>query len=106
MLRPVLHIALHFFVPAFVARWWFAERWKWAWLVMMSAMAVDLDHSLANPIYDPNRCGIGFHPLHSYPALVIYAALAMVAKTRLFGMGLIVHMVLDGIDCMWIALDQ
>ena len=35
-------------------------------------MFVDLDHLLANPIYDPCRCSIGFHPLHNYFAIVIY----------------------------------
>ena len=36
-------------------------------------MLVDLDHLLADPIYDPERCSIGFHPLHSIPAIVVYA---------------------------------
>jgi hypothetical protein len=38
-------------------------------------MIVDVDHLLADPIYDPNRCSIGFYPLHTTPAIVIYAAL-------------------------------
>jgi hypothetical protein len=41
---------------------------------MALTIIVDLDHLLADPIYDPNRCSIGFHPLHSYPAIVIYLA--------------------------------
>ena len=30
----------------------------------MLTMMVDLDHLIADPIFDPQRC-IGFHPLHS-----------------------------------------
>lgn len=64
-------------------------------------MAVDLDHLLADPIYDPNRCSIGFHPLHSYPAVAIYAILLFFPKVRLIGIGLIIHMALDYIDCFY-----
>lgn len=69
-----------------------------AWLIMIATMAVDLDHLLAVPIYDPNRCNIGFHPLHSYIAIVIYFTLLVFAKARLIAFGLIIHMALD-IDC-------
>ena len=103
MLRPFVHLALHVIVPGVVARWAFVDRWKWAWFIMVLTMAVDLDHLLANPVYDPNRCGIGFHPLHSYPAIIVYLAMATIAKTRLLGFGLVIHMILDGVDCMWIA---
>ena len=41
-------------------------------LIMVSTMVIDLDHLLANPVYGPQRCGIGFHPLHSYLAIVVY----------------------------------
>lgn len=66
---------------------------------MMSTMLVDLDHLLANPIYDPNRCSIGFHPLHNPIAIAIYAILCFVPKLRLVGIGLIIHMSLDLADC-------
>ena len=42
----------------------FKKNWKTAYTVMISTMLVDLDHLLANPVYDPQRCSIGFHPLH------------------------------------------
>jgi hypothetical protein len=79
----------------------FRDRWKSAWLIMALTIIVDLDHLLANPIYDPNRCSIGFHPLHSYPAIVIYLVLTSITKTRLIGLGLLIHMALDGLDCIW-----
>lgn len=68
---------------------------------MMSAMIIDLDHLLANPIYDPFRCGINLHPLHSSPAIAVYALLAAIPKTRLVGFGLLIHIILDGLDCVW-----
>lgn len=66
---------------------------------MLLTMAVDLDHLLADPVYDPNRCGIGFHPLHSYPAIVAYAFLLIPRMTRLVALGLVIHMALDALDC-------
>ncbi len=101
MIRPITHILLHFLAPGIVAGIAFRDRWKSAWLIMALTIIVDLDHLLANPIYDPNRCGIGFHPLHSYPAIVIYLVLTTITKTRLIGLGLLIHMALDGLDCIW-----
>jgi len=67
---------------------------------MLSTMLVDLDHLLAEPIYDPLRCSIGFHSLHELMPIVIYFILCFIKKTRVIGIGLIIHMVLDSIDCM------
>ena len=103
MTRQILHIALHFIVPGVVARWAFSERWKRAWFIMVLTNMVDLDHLLAIPIYDPNRCGIGFHPLHSYLAVIAYLAMTATAKTRFVGVGLVIHMALDGLDCVWMG---
>ncbi len=96
----VLHLGLHAAVPGAVALLFFRPRWKWAWLVMFATMLVDLDHLLADPIYDPNRCGIGFHPLHTYPAIAAYALLLMPRVTRVVASGLVVHMALDALDCV------
>jgi hypothetical protein len=101
MIRPVVHLLLHFIVPGIVARFSFRDRWIRAWLIMALTIIVDLDHLLADPIYDPNRCSIGYHPLHTYPAILIYLVLTMIPKTRLVGLGLMIHMVLDGLDCIW-----
>jgi hypothetical protein len=104
MVRPIIHIGLHFGVPGIVARLSFADRWKYAWFVMVLTMIVDFDHLLADPIYDPNRCGIGLHPLHAYIAIAAYVVLATISKTRLIGLGLVIHMALDGLDCIWMFL--
>ena len=60
----MLHIGLHFIVPLLVAYLFFTKNWKFAFLIMIATMVVDLDHLLADPIYSPTRCSIGFHPLH------------------------------------------
>ncbi|BBO69388.1 hypothetical protein DSCA_33180 [Desulfosarcina alkanivorans] len=101
MLRTTVHMALHVLAPAAVARFGFPRRWKRAWAVMVATMAVDLDHLLATPIFDPDRCSIGFHPLHTWPAMALYLAMALAPKTRLVGLGLVIHMALDAIDCIW-----
>lgn len=95
----MLHLGLHFLVPAFVAGLFFRKRWQVAYVLMIATMLVDVDHLLANPIYDPNRCSIGFHPLHQPWFILCYVVLSFVAKTRLVGIGLCVHMLLDAIDC-------
>ncbi len=66
---------------------------------MVATLAVDVDHLLATPVYDPDRCSIGFHPLHTAPAILLYLALAAVPRTRVVGVGLVLHMVLDALDC-------
>lgn len=80
---------------------------------MMLTMLVDLDHLWATPIYDPNRCSIGFHPLHKIQPILWYLFFsvlpfgvklgkrytAFLVPIRVFAIGLILHMALDSIDC-------
>jgi len=95
----MVHITLHFIVPTLIAFLLYREIAIKAWLMMIATMVVDLDHLLAVPIYDPNRCSIGFHPLHSYVAIGIYFVLLFFPKLRIIAIGLIIHMALDFIDC-------
>ena len=99
MLQPILHYGSHFLLPLAVAFIWFRADWKIAFLVMLSGLWIDLDHLLAYPVFDPNRCSINFHPLHTYYAMAIYVALSIYKKTRLIGLGLVLHIVADTIDC-------
>ena len=78
MLRPAFHLILHVAAPAAAARLAFAERLLRAWVITTTTMIVDLDHLLADPICDPGRCSIGFHPLHSRPAIAVYLVLATI----------------------------
>ena len=67
---------------------------------MLATMLVDLDHLAADPIVDPERCSVGFHLLHSWPAVSVYVAALFVPWVRLVGAGLVIHMGLDGLDCL------
>ncbi len=96
----MLHLALHAVVPGLIAALFFRPRCWQAWLVMLATMLVDADHLLATPVYDPGRCSIGYHPLHTAPVIALYVVLAVVPKTRLVGLGLLIHMALDGLDCV------
>lgn len=98
---PTIHIALHFLVPALVTALFFRKRWALAYGLMMATMLVDLDHLLATPVYDPGRCSIGFHPLHTAWPIALYGVLCCFRHTRYIGIGLIIHMVLDSIDCQF-----
>lgn len=95
----MFHIALHVLVPAVVAALFFRRNWLKAFVIMMLTMLVDLDHLVADPIYDPNRCSIGFHPLHRLGFVALYLLLCLFPQSRLVGLGLSIHMALDAIDC-------
>ena len=69
---------------------------------MVATMLVDIDHLVADPIYQLNRCSIGFHPFHELWAIPFYGVLCFIPnmpRIRLIGIGLVVHMALDAIDC-------
>lgn len=99
-LRATLHLLLHAAIPALLALLFWRPQAVRAWMWMMAAFVIDLDHLLADPIYAPDRCSIGFHPLHTAPAITAYAGLAVWPRTRWFGVGLVLHVLLDGLDCV------
>ncbi|MEH6466830.1 MAG: DUF6122 family protein [Porticoccus sp.] len=92
---------LHFLVPVIVSGIFFRQNWKVAYWVMVATMLVDVDHLLATPIYDPSRCSIGFHPLHEFIPIALYVVFCAIPKLRYVGVGLVVHMVLDTMDCQF-----
>jgi hypothetical protein len=96
-----VHYGLHFLVPGLIAWVFFRAQWKRVWLIMLATMAVDLDHLLADPIFDPGRCSINFHPLHTYPAIGVYVLLLLPKKTRIVAIALLLHMFADWQDCLW-----
>jgi len=101
ILQPILHYSLHFLFPGLVAWIFFRTYWKKAWLILLATMLVDLDHLLVRPIFDADRCGIGFHLLHSEYAIIFYVVFFLIPKTRLIGLGLLLHMATDALDCLW-----
>ena len=100
-MQTVLHYFLHLVFPLGIALVFFNNEWKNAYLLLLLTMLVDLDHLLASPIFDPNRCSINFHPLHSYYAMVFYVGLLFLRKPfRILGIGLLLHMFTDLVDCL------
>ncbi len=100
-LKPIVHYSLHFLAPGLIALIFFRKEWKKAWIIMIATMLVDVDHLLATPIFDPDRCSIGYHPLHSYYAIAVYFVLLFFPKTRIIAVGLLFHMFTDWQDCQW-----
>jgi len=70
-------------------------------MIMILTMLVDLDHLLADPFYQEDRCSINFHPLHSYFAIAIYMIMTFLRRPfNIIGIGLLLHMLTDFIDCL------
>ncbi|MEP1150987.1 MAG: DUF6122 family protein [Balneola sp.] len=112
----MLHIGLHFIVPLLISFLFYRKDWKFSFWILIGTMLVDLDHLLANPIYDPTRCSIGFHPLHTWPAIIVYSTLFVTTFfilqkknenrspffiIHLVALGLLIHMALDWLDCLF-----
>jgi len=123
MLQSFVHYGLHFSAPGMIAYIFFRDNWRSAWFIMIATMLVDLDHLYAckqmfpldggftwptidhlmecPEIFVPDRCSIGFHPLHSYYAISAYVILLIIPKTRIIAVGLLFHMLTDYQDCFW-----
>lgn len=101
MLQTTIHYSLHFLAPGLIAWLFFRKNWKRVWLIFLATMVVDLDHLLADPIFDPDRSSINFHPLHSYWAIGIYFLMLIPVKTRIVAIGLLFHMATDFQDSLW-----
>ncbi|MDH5434072.1 MAG: DUF6122 family protein [Gammaproteobacteria bacterium] len=95
----MIHIFLHFIIPLLTAKFFYTKNWLKVWGILVLTMLVDLDHLLATPMYDPMRCSINFHPLHTYWAIGVYLLLLIPKKTRIVAIGLVIHMLLDWQDC-------
>jgi hypothetical protein len=99
--QTFIHYFLHLGFPFFIAFFFFRKDWKKVYFVLLATMLVDLDHLLASPFFQSDRCSIAFHPLHSYSAMVVYFILLFFRKPfRIIGIGLLFHMFTDLIDCM------
>jgi hypothetical protein len=101
-MQIVVHYFFHLIFPAFIAYIFYRRDWKRVYLLFLCTMAIDLDHLLATPIYDPMRCSVGFHPLHSFYAIPVYVACLFVSKLRVISIGLLFHVLTDTIDCLWL----
>lgn len=102
ILRLSIHYGLHFIFPGIIAFVFFKSEWKKAWLLMLLTMLIDLDHLVATPIFDAQRCSINFHPLHTYWAFLVYVSLLFFKKTRIIAIGFVLHIITDALDCLWL----
>ena len=101
MTQFFIHYSLHFIFPLLIAFVFFRKDWKKVYLIMLLTMIVDLDHLIANPIYQADRCSINFHPLHTYYAIAAYIILIFFRKPlNIIGIGLLLHMLTDYIDSL------
>ena len=101
MIQGLIHYGIHFIAPLLVAVLFYRKDWIKSYVIFLSAFVIDLDHLLATPLFDPYRCSIDFHPLHSYVAIGVYLCLLVPSKTRLIGIGLCIHILADYCDCLF-----
>lgn len=90
-----MHYGIHFLLPIAIGLIFFKRNRMAVILVLLAGIIIDIDHLLADPVFDPDRCSIGFHPLHSYGAMAVYVLLFIFKKTRLFGLALLIHILAD-----------
>jgi len=105
ILQTITHYSLHLFAPGILAWLLFRDIWKKGWLIMLGTMLVDIDHLVATPIFEAGRCGINFHPLHSFYAIAIYLLMLFVPNRYvcIVAVGLLLHMLTDFQDCLWMG---
>lgn len=100
-METFLHYFLHLVFPVVLAYVFFRKDWKKAYLIMLATMLVDLDHLVADPIFQADRCSINFHPLHTYYAMGVYVLFLFLRRPfNIIGLGLLFHMLTDYIDCL------
>lgn len=101
-MQTFIHYFLHFGFPVIIAYLFFKNNWKKIALLLLATMLVDVNHLLASPIFDPNRCSFGFHIFHSYYAIGLYVILLFLKRPyNIIGLGLLLHMLTDFIDCLF-----
>ena len=101
IVQPLVHYGGHWLVPFAIGWLFWRENWLCAALVIASANLIDLDHLIANPVFDPDRCSIGYHLLHGWIAAIVYLLLIMIPRwwVRAFAVGALWHLAVDYNDC-------
>jgi hypothetical protein len=96
-IREIVHFFLHLIFPIFIAKIFFRNNWRQAYFLMLATMLVDVDHLFADPLFDPNRNSINFHPLHTYWAIGAYflGVIFLRGNYRIIAVGLLFHMFTD-----------
>ncbi|MBC9796060.1 DUF6122 family protein [Sinomicrobium weinanense] len=105
MLRFIVHYGLHFIFPVLIAYWFYRPQFIKVSLILLSGILIDIDHLLADTIFDVNRCSIGFHLLHGYIPIVLYVLLFTYKPTRIIGLALLLHILADTADCLLMSFN-
>jgi len=101
-MQAILHYFLHFGFPLIIALVFFRKEWKRVYGILLATMLIDLDHLFANPVFQADRCSIGFHFLHTYEAMILYVLLLFLPKPfKVIGIGILFHLLTDLVDCLW-----
>ena len=103
MLRFFIHYGIHFILPILIGWIFFREHRLKIILILLGGILIDVDHLWANPIFDANRCSIGYHFLHSYWAIAVYFVLFLYKPARIIGLALLIHILADTVDC-WLMV--
>ena len=98
--HQITHLSGHLILPIALAYVGYTATWQKTSTILLSTNIVDIDHLIADPIYDPDRCSLGYHPLHSIPAIGVYSGMLFNENTQQIGVGLLTHMAVDYIDCI------
>ena len=98
--QKIIHLSGHTILPIAISYAGYGSSWKSVAKIMIASNLVDADHLLAKPIYNPDRCSVGSHPLHSPPMIGLYSAMLFNEKTEQWGVGLLTHMAVDYVDCI------
>lgn len=97
--KPFIHYGMHWVIPMFISRVYYPHQFIRSAFILLMGNMVDIDHLWAMPMYAPYRCSIGFHTFHQLIPIIIYGILLLPAKTRIFAIGLLWHMLTDTVDC-------
>ena len=100
MLRWGLHYGIHFLLPIVIALLFYKGHRVRAVIILWAGILIDIDHLWADPLFDPDRCSINFHPFHTYWAIACYFAILVPKRTRIFGLALLIHILADLTDCL------
>jgi hypothetical protein len=95
-MRSFVHYFLHFAAPIYLVK--FENNRLKSWFIYFFAMVIDFDHLFADPMFDPNRISIGFHPLHTFPASFLWAVLIFSKNFRILGFAVLFHLFTDCVD--------
>ena len=99
-LKFIVHYGFHFLLPIVISICFYKNKLKQVYLLFIGTMLIDLDHLLASPIFDANRCSINFHHLHTYYFIGAYTIMLIPKKIRILGIALLLHMFTDYLDCI------